>query len=655
NTWGSKSSFTSNKLEALLESSTPNSTGRANEFVGNFTNQNVGTKFDAVSYTGLIYLEAGKMYSFAGHADDAMQIELGGKVLAQTSGDAYGNYHPTNTGPSGSGTITIGNFVPEKSGYYTLEAYFANLNSKGEFSIQVLEKDVNAAWSTATSKDLNSTNYKLYGSAEELITLGADVGGFVANGTGKGDGGYFSAESVDNGMMNTNIKLSGIKVDLIDKDGSETLSDITIGGVPAGVVISDGTHSFTASAGNNSVSLNGWNLDKLVLTPTLGFSGVIPLQVSATTVESSNGSSKTTTVNMPVTVVDFAGATGGLEPDIKNTDNLFVHGTSGNDVLRGALKVQAQVNTNNTNGDKEAFRFSFDTLDPNLAIASIKVDLAPSGRQFDLSGSLSYAPTLGTLTGISSSNVSFSKMSGQTSSLTVNFANNDFKAGDEFRFGADTDKTSGELVDKGGDLAGAKVTVTFSDGSSQVLTLAKDGSTVAKAVLDVQNYYIEGGAGDDTIYGTTGNDYLVGGDGNDTLHGGAGNDYLLGGAGNDTLYGGAGNDTLTGGAGADVFVWKLGDQGTAAAPAQDVITDFNRTQGDVLDLRDLLQHESATNIGQYLHFDKVGNNTVVSVSHEGNGSVTQTITLNNVDLTTLGNDQAIINHLLNNGHLKIDQ
>ncbi|PTQ75089.1 Hint domain-containing protein [Celeribacter persicus] len=55
-----------------------------------------------------------------------------------------------------------------------------------------------------------------------------------------------------------------------------------------------------------------------------------------------------------------------------------------------------------------------------------------------------------------------------------------------------------------------------------------------------------------------GNDYLDGGAGNDTLYGEGGDDTLLGGADNDTLYGGEGDDTLQGGIGADVL---YGDQG----------------------------------------------------------------------------------------------
>jgi uncharacterized delta-60 repeat protein len=75
------------------------------------------------------------------------------------------------------------------------------------------------------------------------------------------------------------------------------------------------------------------------------------------------------------------------------------------------------------------------------------------------------------------------------------------------------------------------------------------------------NDVIYGGAKADALSGGNGNDTIFGGGGSDTLHGNNGNDYLSGGAGADNLYGDAGNDqllaldgaidTLDGGAGFD--------------------------------------------------------------------------------------------------------
>ena len=53
---------------------------------------------------------------------------------------------------------------------------------------------------------------------------------------------------------------------------------------------------------------------------------------------------------------------------------------------------------------------------------------------------------------------------------------------------------------------------------------------------------LDGGNGDDKLYGSYGNDKLIGGIGNDQLFGDSGNDILIGGIGNDHITGGDGSD-----------------------------------------------------------------------------------------------------------------
>jgi VCBS repeat-containing protein len=71
---------------------------------------------------------------------------------------------------------------------------------------------------------------------------------------------------------------------------------------------------------------------------------------------------------------------------------------------------------------------------------------------------------------------------------------------------------------------------------------------------------INGGAGDDFIFGENGNDILNGNAGNDTIDGGNGSDTLRGGAGDDLLDGGNGQDTAVyAGKRADYHVTQRGD------------------------------------------------------------------------------------------------
>ncbi|WP_414925054.1 tandem-95 repeat protein, partial [Pseudomonas sp. IT-P291] len=120
-----------------------------------------------------------------------------------------------------------------------------------------------------------------------------------------------------------------------------------------------------------------------------------------------------------------------------------------------------------------------------------------------------------------------------------------------------------------------------------------------------------GNAGNDIIFGQGGDDKLYGGAGNDILLGGTGNDLLDGGDGNDILLGAKGNDTLTGGSGGDTFVWKAGDTGN------DVIKDFKASEGDRIDLRDLLQGETGSTIDNFLKITTVDGVSSLQVSSTG--------------------------------------
>ncbi len=137
------------------------------------------------------------------------------------------------------------------------------------------------------------------------------------------------------------------------------------------------------------------------------------------------------------------------------------------------------------------------------------------------------------------------------------------------------------------------------------------------------------------------------------IEGTSGNNTLIGDDGEDIIFGAGGNDTMTGRDGSDTFVWKIGDGGTAGAPAIDTITDFTTgSGGDVLDLSDLLVGENSGNLSQYLNLQFSGGNTTINVSSTAGGSVVQTITLEGVNIGTHG--PAIINNLLDNGNLDID-
>jgi Ca2+-binding RTX toxin-like protein len=221
------------------------------------------------------------------------------------------------------------------------------------------------------------------------------------------------------------------------------------------------------------------------------------------------------------------------------------------------------------------------------------------------------------------------------------------------------------VADADGDTTSSSVTVTVDKSNTIIGTAASETLT--------------GTAAPDYMVGRDGNDVINGLGGNDVLQGNAGNDTLNGGDGNDRLAGGSGNDTLTGGLGADTFEWRLADRGalggpsSAAATPIDTITDFNAATpaagGDILDLRDLLQGETASaTLDRYLDFNVSGGNTEIRISSTGafaagtyaSGAEDQRIVLTGVDIrTSLGlagaaTDAQIIAELINRGKLLTD-
>jgi len=149
------------------------------------------------------------------------------------------------------------------------------------------------------------------------------------------------------------------------------------------------------------------------------------------------------------------------------------------------------------------------------------------------------------------------------------------------------------------------------------------------------NDVVDGDIGNDTLLGGQGNDVLIAGAGNDTFDGGAGddtynvsttssvtvnlqsqratgvnigtdvirnienivgssaNDTVIGNAavnlldgarGNDALTGGLGRDVMTGGIGKDRFIYIALLDSKVGSSGRDVISDFNGTSGDSIDL-----------------------------------------------------------------------
>ncbi|MFM9925504.1 retention module-containing protein [Variovorax sp. H27-G14] len=152
-----------------------------------------------------------------------------------------------------------------------------------------------------------------------------------------------ASTGANSGAENTPIALSKISAALTDTDGSETLA-VKIGGIPAGSVLTDNAgHSSTAGS-NGETSITGWDMGSLAIKPPAFFTGQINLTVTSTATEAAGGGSASSTVQLPVTVVQgqYQAMTGTAGPD-----NLV--GTGKNDIIVGDIKGYSLVPGKNYN------------------------------------------------------------------------------------------------------------------------------------------------------------------------------------------------------------------------------------------------------------------------------------------------------------------
>lgn len=132
--------------------------------------------------------------------------------------------------------------------------------------------------------------------------------------------------------------------------------------------------------------------------------------------------------------------------------------------------------------------------------------------------------------------------------------------------------------------------------------------------------------------------------GNDFLDGGAGNDILYGEGGDDILIIGDGFDQAYGGAGADVFALTMIDGSV------DKIHDFNAAEGDSINITDVLESYDplADDIADFVRLVQSGADTTLEISANGDGNFVAAALI-------VGGTDDVIATLISNGALVADQ
>ncbi|WP_410480395.1 retention module-containing protein [Pseudomonas sp. DCA-1] len=250
--------------------------------------------------SGLIYLEAGKVYTFSGSADDSFVVTIGGKTVV--------------TATWGAGGGVSGTFTPNTSGYYPIEVYHANQSGPGSY-------DLNIQVGSGAVTDLSSSNVKMYQNVTEMANAGLGVSDLhTVNGQS-----YYDGYKLNEGPEGGSVKLVGISTALTDTDGSESLN-VTLSGIPKGTVLSDGA-GHTVTVGTAPVDVTGWKLSSLTLTPPAYYKGSFDITVTSTATESLGGSA-ITTGNIPVTV--YAAT---YKASVGTSGNDTMTGSEGNDII----------------------------------------------------------------------------------------------------------------------------------------------------------------------------------------------------------------------------------------------------------------------------------------------------------------------------------
>ena len=255
-----------------------------------------------------------------------------------------------------------------------------------------------------------------------------------------------------------------------------------------------------------------------------------------------------------------AGDAAGIGSDVFESIETVI-GSSFNDKLSGSTGADTFIG--GAGNDTINGGGGFDTASYAGAKAAVTVNLALTSAQNTGGGGTDTLSALENLIGTAFNDT----LTGNKSANVLDgSAGTDTMAGglgnDTYRVDVTGDTVS-EAVDAGRDLVISGASFTL---GANLENLTLSGAAAINGTGNAVANTIRGNAGANV------------------LSGGGANDQLIGGAGADTLVGGAARDFLTGGTGADVFRFANGDFGGTSTASCDLIYDFNRADGDRIDL-----------------------------------------------------------------------
>ena len=330
------------------------------------------------------------------------------------------------------------------------------------------------------------------------------------------------------------------------------------------------------AGGTDTINVSGFTQDQVVNLNAGQFSDV-------------GGLTKNLSIAFNCNIENAVGGSGN-DTLIGNALANVLTGGDGNDTLTGGDGADRLV------GGSGNDTYNIDAADTVVEQAGQGIDTVQAGFSYTLGDNVENLVLTGTgaLTGTGN---------GLANYLVGNTGNNvlDGKGGADVMAGGKGNDTY--VVDNSGDsVAEAAGQGTDTVQSSVTFTLSANVENLTFTGTSHVN-----GTGNELANVMTGNS------GNNVLSGGAGNDTLYGGDGNDTLIGGAGTDILCGGAGADCFVFDRSMTG------RDTIKDFSLSQGDSLNIHDLIMG-TVNSVESFVRLTASGNNTLLQVDQDGSAS-----------------------------------
>ncbi|MGP4844109.1 T1SS-143 repeat domain-containing protein [Marinobacter sp. 1Y8] len=467
------------------------------------------------------------------------------------------------------------------------------------------------------------------------------------------------------GDEDTDIALTGLAVDDIDNDGSETLT-MQLRGVPDGAILFADTGSGLVQldeTGSDGAGANVWTflpsqLGDLVLRPPRDFSGDIELTLESISMEQS-------TQDVVVSQTDF---TVGVNPiadgAVFSRDSADVFVNEGETINIGIYaQTEEAVNPDETLVVAISVK---DTSDATATTGLLGIR-APDGQTalFQMQGTTLVAVVTTTLAQLATLELVAADNAFGNLDIDISVGSNDSAIVNGVTVSDSTSAADAEtqsisvtiapvatppIVDIehqyiviGDDTVPLDITLTpvnpaATETRDVLISGVPDGASLSEGTRSGSDWVVaENQLPGLSMTGATADDYTLSVQGRSTLNGqtvsgpastidievqAAGNNVLAGDNGiPELIVGGSGNDTLTGGTGADQFLFRTADVGSSGSPAQDQITDFSVADTDSIDLSDLaIGFTTGTDFDAIIDLSESGGSTTLSID-VGSGTV----------------------------------